>query len=180
MSNNTVAKNIFYMFFISFLMIAFISCASTDKTEPQKQDNAVEKKEEKTSQPANNKNVTDAVYNKTFSDINDFILRLNQIIGDSKFDEWKKHLTKGYIDYYSNTENLRQISENPTLKKYKIVLRSLRDYFTYVVVPSRSEARLDSISFVDDNNIKAYMIIDGEPAILYNLVRIDNNWKIEK
>jgi len=183
MSKITTIKNIFYPIFTSFLIILFISCASTDKTETQKQsdaDNKIEKKEEKTSQSANDKNVSEAVYNKTFSDIQDFIAKSNKIISDSNFEGWKKYLTKEYIDYYSNTENLKQISETPTLKKYKIVLRSLKDYFTYVVAPSRSEARLDSISFVDDSHVKAYMIIDGEPIILYNLVKIDNNWKIEK
>ncbi|MCL2481106.1 MAG: hypothetical protein FWF38_05300 [Spirochaetaceae bacterium] len=198
MSNITTIKNIFHIFFISFFLIAFISCTSTlDKPEPPKQnvtDNKiekvekvekVEKKEEQPPQPAatnNKQNVPDAVYNKTFSDINDFILKLNKIISDLKFEEWKKHLTQDYIDYYSNTSNLNKISENPTLKKYKIVLRSLKDYFTYVVVPSRSEASLDSISFIDDNNVKAYTIIEGDPdpVILYNLVRINNNWKIEK
>ena len=191
MDNNiTMTKNLFYIIFISFLLIAFFSCASEPQPIPQKQkpitqkqENTTppaEKKEEKPSQPANNQGVSDAVYNKTFADVQDFIAKLNKIIGDSNFEEWKKYLTQEYINYYSNPSNLREISKNDTLKKYNIVLRSLKDYFTYVVAPSRSDVTLDSISFFDDNNVKAYTIIDGEPAILYNLVKINNNWKIEK
>ncbi len=183
MINFTSIKHFFYIFFPSILLIVSISCASTDKKETPKQDDIIqaEKQETEPQQPANNgQKVSDAVYTKTFSDIEALIAKLNKIISDSNFEEWKKYLTQNYINYYSSPDNLRTVSETPTLKKYKIVLRSLKDYFSYVVVPSRSDARLDSISFVDDNNIKAYMMFDGEPIILYNLVKIDGNWKIEK
>ena len=198
MINITNTKNIFYIFFSSLLIIAFISCSSAAppakktqtpvkketpaaKSETPKQNNTQnEKKEEKKPQASNDQNVSDAVYTQTFSDIEAFIAKLNKIISQSNFDEWKRYLTQGYIDYYSNPANLKTVSETPALKKHKIVLRSLKDYFTYVVVPSRSDTHLDSISFVDNNNIKAYMIIEGEPIILYNLVKSNNNWKIEK
>ncbi|MDX9802368.1 MAG: hypothetical protein RBT69_13640, partial [Spirochaetia bacterium] len=122
--------------------------------------------------------VTEDVYSRTFSHITILIDTLNSIIRSSKFDEWKKYLTKDYIDYYSSQENLKAYNETPILKKHNIVLRSLKDYFNYVVVPSRSDVQLDDISFLDDNNIKAYMQIDGEPVVLYTLINIQGNWKI--
>ena len=193
MGNNTTIKNIFYIFFLSFLIIAFFSCSSTKKAPPSKQKNTttttttqkekpVEKIEEKPVKPApaEEKKVSEAVYNKTFSDIQDLVTKLNKIISDSNFDAWKKYLTQDYINYYSSPANLRQISENPILKKHNITLRSLKDYFTYVVVPSRSNATLDSISFVDDNHIKAYMLDGDILVILYNLLKSNNSWKIDK
>ena len=176
----TVFKRIFYIFFTSFLIIAFTSCSSN---EPIKQVEQTEQtvQIEQISHSVNNQNVTDEVYNKTFFDIQEFIEKLNTIIGNLNFTEWRTHLTQDYIIFYSNSENLRQISESSTtLKRHRIVLRTLRDYFEYVVAPSRSEVRLDSIAFVDDNNVMAYMIIDGEPFVIYNLVKINNNWKVEK
>ena len=188
MGNITTIKKIFYIFFLSFLLIAFFSCSSTKKAPPPKQKpattvqtpNTVEKKEEKPAQPSEEKKVSDAVYNQTFSDIQDLVKKLNKIISDSNFEVWKRYLTQDYINYYSSPANLKQISDNPVLKKHNIALRSLKDYFTYVVVPSRSNATLDSISFVDDNHIKAYMLDSEVLVILYNLVKINNNWKIEK
>ena len=190
MRNNTNIKNIFYFFLLCFLIIVFFSCSSTKKaptpkpkatTTTQKQ-KPVEKVEEKPvkSAPVEEKKVSEAVYNQTFSDIQEFVTKLNKIISDSNFEAWKKYLTQEYINYYSNPANLRQISENPILKKHNITLKSLKDYFTYVVVPSRSNATLDSISFVDDNHIKAYMLDGDILVILYNLVKTNNNWKIDK
>ncbi len=123
-------------------------------------------------------NVSEDVYTKTFTDIDKLIAELNKIIRDENFTEWKKYLTDEYITYYSDPDNLKVLSNTPTLKKYNIVIRSLKDYFIYVVVPSRSNVNLDDISFIDDNNIKAYMKIDGDPVVLYNLKYIDETWKI--
>ena len=47
-----------------------------------------------------------------------------------------------------------------------------------VVVPGRSSVKLDSIAFVDATHVKAITIIQGEPYILYWLVREDGTWNI--
>lgn len=122
--------------------------------------------------------ISEETYTKIFTDIEILIETLNKIIREGNFNAWKKHLTKEYIAHYSNTTNLNALNNTPTLKKYNLKIRSLKDYFIYVVVPSRSDVNLDDISFIDDNNIKAYMKIDGDPVVLYNLKYIDDTWKI--
>jgi hypothetical protein len=50
-----------------------------------------------------------------------------------------------------------------------------------VVVPSRSNAKLDEIEFLDSNRVTAYMYNMGNPEqriILYQLTNIDGVWKI--
>ena len=184
---NTVfpfSMNNFFIAFLSFSIIIAASCSTSqpngqETTVPAQESPAAEEKPEQTAATEEDEfTVTEEIYTKTFSDIESLIEKLNNIIRRSDFEEWKKYLTPEYMDYYSNQENLRAISETPTLVKYRIVLRSLRDYFNFVVVPSRSDVRLDEISFIDDNNIKAYMQIDEEPVVLYTLVKTGDNWKI--
>ncbi|MCL2295317.1 MAG: hypothetical protein FWC36_10735 [Spirochaetes bacterium] len=184
MKNITVFKNVICIFLISFLTIALTSCATKETTKTiqvqdmiQVQDTIIE---EKVSQPVNNQNVLEAVYKQTFSDVESLIADLNTIIRNENFTAWKTYLTQNYIDHFSNRDNLRQISESSdVLRRHRIVLRTLRDYFDYVVVPSRANVRLDNISFIDDNTVRAYMYVDEQPLVLYHLVRIDGNWKIE-
>ncbi len=179
MTNFTSNRRKILLFFVSItVFIIAVSCTSTQEPAPVTEPQAVQaEKQPEPAEPAKY-TVSDEIYSKTFSDIEALIEKLNQIIKASNFTEWKKYLTKEYIEFYSSQENLKLVSDTPTLKKYKIVLRSLNDYFTYVVVPSRSDVQLDDISFIDDNNVKAYMQIDGEPVVLYTLINIDGNWKI--
>ena len=173
-------KFIFCNLIIILLIItSFSACGTT--TPVVQEEPAVEETppvvEEKPAEPEGYQ-VSEEQYTKIFTDIEKLIEDLNKIIRDQDFRAWKKYLTKEYIAHYSDPANLKVISDTPTLKKYNITIRSLNDYFTYVVVPSRSDVSLDDISFIDDNNVKAYMNIDGEPVVLYNLKFIDNSWKI--
>lgn len=122
--------------------------------------------------------VSEEIYTQTFTDVEELIKRLNRIIGSSDFDRWLNYCTEDYKDYYSDSETLRELSNRPTLQKYNIRLTSLKDYFTYVVVPSRSNARLDDLVFEDNNRVKAIMIIDGQRVILYQMEKVDGQWKI--
>jgi hypothetical protein len=122
--------------------------------------------------------VSEEVFSRTFSDIEELIKKLNKIIGSSNYDSWLEYLTKEYINYYSDEETLRELSQRPILQKYNIRLTSLKDYFNYVVVPSRSDVRLDDLVFEDNNRVKAVMIIDDQRVILYQLEKVNEEWKI--
>jgi len=117
---------------------------------------------------------------KAETDIATLIDKLNKIIASKDYENWKIYLSDNYINYYSDPEVLKEKTQSPLLIKYKIVLRSLEDYFNYVVVGSRQNVKLDEIKVLDRNRIKAYMIIKDTPVIIYELVRIDNEWKIGK
>jgi len=122
--------------------------------------------------------VTEEVYNNTFAEIEALITQLNTIIRDRNFRLWRSYLTQQYIDHISNPENLRQFSETPIMRHLGIRLRNLEDFFEFVVVPSRSNARLDELVFQDDTRVTAYMFINNSRSILYQLEKINGNWKI--
>ncbi len=124
--------------------------------------------------------LNDIELKKAETDIAVLIEKLNKIIASKKYENWKLNLSDDYIKYYSDPEVLKDKSQSPLLVKYGIVLRSLEDYFNYVVVGSRQNVKLDEIKVIDRDRIKAYMYVKGTPVIIYELVRIDNEWKIGK
>lgn len=129
-------------------------------------------------EPAEVFTVTEEVYTQTFDEIGDLIKRLNKIIATTNYAEWKKYLSKSYASRFGDPAVLKEYSETPILKENKIVLKNLYDYFMWVVVPSRSNVRLDEIVFLDENQLIAYMIIENKKTILYQLEKIDGKWKI--
>ncbi|TVR59207.1 MAG: hypothetical protein EA426_08875 [Spirochaetaceae bacterium] len=123
--------------------------------------------------------VTEEVYVKTFEEVEKTIGILNEIIRDRDFEHWKRYLTQTYIDEFSDPETLRARSQSPILQRNNIVLRSLEDYFNWVVAPSRANARLDDLEFVNDDTVIAIMVVQGQPVILYQLKNTDGIWKID-
>ncbi len=122
--------------------------------------------------------VTEEVYSKTFDEIEVFIRNLNKIIRNEDYDTWLSYLSEDYIERTGDPEYLKQQSEQPLLKKSNVRLSSLRDYFTYVVVPSRTQAQLDEIEFIDESQVRAFAMIRNTKALLYLLVRENGDWKI--
>ena len=123
--------------------------------------------------------VTQEIYEKTFDDVEVLIDRLNTIIRNENFEEWNQYLTREYREHYSDPAVLREISDDLRKKyRYELRLRSLRDYFLYIVVGSREEATLDKIEFIDENHLLAYSIVNDTPVILYYLANDGEGWKI--
>jgi hypothetical protein len=115
----------------------------------------------------------------TFTDVRSLITTLNTIIQHKDYEAWTSHLTQAYIEHYSNPEVLDQLSDYPVLKRMGVKLQSLRDYFIYVVYPSRQNDRVDDIEFVGELRIKAITVgPKGDRQILYNLEKIGDTWKI--
>src|SRR6056297_860940 len=119
-------------------------------------------------------------YQETKKDLANLVQELNQIIANRNYQEWLDYLTKEYKDYYSDPKVLQEYSEAPLLQKYDIKLRSLKDYFNYVVVASRKDVRIDDIKPLSENKVRAYMNVNGEPIVVYTLEKVDNQWKITK
>jgi hypothetical protein len=123
--------------------------------------------------------VTEDLYKKTFSEIEGVITDLNKTIKAKDFDTWTKRLTPSYLKETGSADFLKRTSESPILRNDKIVLKSLKDYFLAVVVPSRSNVKLDTIDFVDQTHVKAITLIQGNPVLLYWLVKDADGWKID-
>ena len=123
--------------------------------------------------------VTEAMKSATFVDVHAFIQSLNLIIRHQDYEAWRLNLTDDYILYYSDPSILSKYSEYPVMKTKNIKLQTLKDYFTYVVYPSRQNDKVDDIEFVGENLIKALTVSPkGDRNILYMLEKHGDIWKI--
>ncbi len=123
--------------------------------------------------------VSSALKESTFFDVKTLIVGLNSIIQAKDYTSWLAVLSSEYRAYYSSPETLAKISDAAILKRQGIVLKSLQDYFIYVVYPSRQNDRVDDIEFIAPDRIRAITINPkGERLVLYNLEKIGDTWKI--
>jgi hypothetical protein len=105
--------------------------------------------------------------------------KLNAIIANKSFEEWKTYLDEAYLSTFSDPVRLKEYSANsPFLKQYNLKLKSLEDYFSYVVVPSRTNVTVDDISFLDENRVNVWAVVDNERVLLYLLKLYGKEWKI--
>jgi hypothetical protein len=118
------------------------------------------------------------VYEETKHDIFHFIENLNSIIRGKRYSIWMQYLDTEYYQYINSPDYLRGISKAEILTSRKIVLSDAYDYFIHVVVPSRSNDRVDDIEFVSENRIKAINIDNGRRFILYDLEKTQSGWQI--
>ncbi|MDR1389257.1 MAG: hypothetical protein LBJ31_04710 [Treponema sp.] len=114
------------------------------------------------------------------SEVQALILRLNGIIRARDYDAWVSYLTDDYLRVISSPENLEAVSKNSErLVQQGKVLTSSQEYFTFVVVPSRANDRVDDIQFRGKNRVTAYTIVGGGRRLrLYDLERTREGWKI--
>ena len=116
----------------------------------------------------------------SLAEIRTLVERLNAVIARKSFAEWTTHLDDDYIKTYSDPFRLREISSTPFLKQFNLKLKSLEDYFKMVVVPSRADGRdtVDDITFLDENRVEVWSVVDNEHVLLYLLKRYGKEWKI--
>ena len=141
----------------------------------------------------NPESVTEEQYETTKADIQALIGELNRIIRAQNYNEWRGHLADSYFEAISSSKFLEDKTEE-LYKRDQIVasnmgrdprrvqkklLRTPRDYFTNVVVPSRQNDRVDDIDFLSENRVVAYTVDSrGSRLILYDLELINNRWMI--
>jgi len=189
-------KNILTASLLSLFVFVFFSCQSTETTSPvepavveQKADTPKDDNPEppKEAAPSPDVVVSDEtgfevsaeVYQQTFNEMKALIEKLNGIISSKNYEKWKQYLSDSYIKTYNDQTKLKTISEqSQILADNGIVLENLKDYFEWVVVPSRSKASLDDLVFLDDSHLTAYMVIKDNRTILYQLEKIDGKWLI--
>ncbi|MCL1836817.1 MAG: hypothetical protein FWG46_04635 [Treponema sp.] len=135
--------------------------------------------------------VSQEVYDSTLAEVQRFIDNLNKTISGKDYASWRNYLSEEYFEQISSPEFLANASESPALKSKKVVLRTPSDYFMNVVVPSRANSRVDEIDFETENFVRAYFLntrtVRGEGnevrtetrrLRVYELIKIDDNWKI--
>jgi len=177
------SKNLLFMFTLAAISALVISCGSGPSSQGSGGENRGSRND--TFDP---RRVSQAHYNSTVEEVQQFIETLNQIIRSRNFEAWKASLSPEYFNEISSPENLRRISQQPAMRSRQIVLRTAEDYFLHVVVPSRQNDdaipfRVDDIEFVSRNRVKAFTITQnraGEEVRLrlYDLEKIGNSWTI--
>jgi hypothetical protein len=124
-------------------------------------------------------NISQEEFDATKADIQRLIETLNKVIQAKDFNAWLSYLTDDYIAAINSKNYLAQLSEiSPLLKSQKIILKTPEDYFTYVVVPSRINARVDDIEFDRYSHVKAFAQRGKTRLRLFELERFENRWKI--
>ena len=173
----------------------FSNCKTTQLKEPLPQDEIVERvipeevnesivaPEQKPVQeenPAVSVYATEEEKKEALFDIKELIFKLNRIVQQKDFEAWYSYLSPNFITYYSNPDVLAEISNQPTMRKYNIVLKTLKDYFLYVVYPSRQNDTVDEIEYIGYNKVKVYTIVNNVKLVLYVLEKINGTWMISR
>lgn len=123
--------------------------------------------------------ITQEEKDTAMTEISQLIQRLNGIIRAKNYNSWVSYLDPNYFAVISSPEYLARISQADVLVKQKITLKSAQDYFIHVVVPARTNDRVDDIEFISHNRVKAYTINSrGDRLRLYDLEKNGNEWKI--
>ncbi len=122
--------------------------------------------------------VSQAVFTKTFSEVEALIAELNTLIRARDYTRWTNFLSPEYTVRMSDAQVLSDLSASPILKRNERVLHSLADYFNYVVVPSRNNIKLNDLVFLSENEVEAIMIRDTKRVTVYRLININGQWKI--
>jgi hypothetical protein len=186
MSNNKLQ-----LLFILIVIIA-VSCGSNPKQEQKGEEKAITAETGaqgntvqavKPEENFNPSSVSREYYDNTMVEVRHFIEDLNHIIRTQNYNSWRAALSVEYFKEISSQENLQQISQQPAMMTRRIVLRTPEDYFSYVVVPSRANSRVDAIEFISRNRVKAFTINvnragEEQRLRLYDLEKIGNTWKI--
>ncbi len=161
------------------LLVALVSCAGGRSTRQAQTPETEPPPQPEPGAPAEPEfKVSEEVYSRTFEEIESFIRNLDRIIREQDFQTWVSHLSEEYIRTTSDPAYLKAQSEEPVLKQNHVQLASLQDYFYHVVVPSRSQAQLDKIEFLDENHVKAISVVRSTRVVLYLLAREQGSWKI--
>ena len=136
-------------------------------------------------------NVSEELYVSTMEQVQALIGQLNGIIRGRNYNAWTEHIAEDYYREMNGASFLEERTEELFRRDQMVaaaqgrptpprrILRSSRDYFEQIVVPSRSNDRVDDIQFLTDNRVRAFTIDSrGNVLILYDLELIDGNWKI--
>ena len=148
------------------------------------------KAEEKVFDPSS---ITEEKLAATKADVRALISELNSIIKARNYNAWRSHLADSYFEEISSEAFLADTTEE-LYKRDQIVatnlgrdpkrvskktLKNPRDYFDNVVVPSRSNDRMDDLDYVTETRVKAYTIDSrGNWLVLYDLELINDKWMI--
>ena len=120
--------------------------------------------------------ITKETYDQTKTEMEKIVEKLNRITATKDYTQWITFVSDEYKYEYSQAGTLKKVSEALPVKGIK--LKSLRDYFTYVFVPSRQNVRVDDIKFVSPTRVDVIMKQANVSLLVYGLENINGSWKL--
>lgn len=120
--------------------------------------------------------ITKETYDQTKTEMEKIVEKLNRITATKDYTQWTTFLSEEYKQQYSQSLTLQKVSEALPVKGIK--LKSLKDYFTYVFVPSRQNVRVDDIKFVSPTRVDVIMKQANVSLLVYGLENINGSWKL--
>lgn len=120
--------------------------------------------------------ITKETYDQTKTEMEKIVEQLNKITASKDYRQWLTFLSEDYKQQYSQALTLQKVSEALPVKGIK--LKSLKDYFIYVFVPSRQNVRVDDIKFVSPTRVDVIMKQGNVSLLVYGLENIDGTWKL--
>jgi hypothetical protein len=121
--------------------------------------------------------ITKKTFENTKTEMQVVVDKLNKITLDRDYKSWLEWLSEEYYRTYSDPVTLETVSASLPIKNIK--LRTIKDYFNYVFVPSRQNMRVDDIQFISPTRVYVIMeITPKSPAAIYILEKTDEGWKL--
>lgn len=120
--------------------------------------------------------ITKETYDQTKTEMEKVVEQLNRITASKDYTKWLSFLSDEFQRQYSKAATLQTVSEALPVKGIK--LKSLKDYFTYVFVPSRQNIRVDDIKFVSPTRVNVIMKQGNVSLLIYAIENIDGKWKL--
>lgn len=124
-----------------------------------------------------NVTITKQAFKQTKTEIELVVVDLNKITYEKDYTRWLTYLSDEYKSTFSDPAGLEKVSKSLPTKGIK--LKNLKDYFTYVFVPSRQNMRVDDIQFVSPTRVYVIMeLMKDSPAAIYILENMGGKWKL--
>jgi hypothetical protein len=120
--------------------------------------------------------ITQEEFDTAKADIQKLVEELNRIIRAQNYNTWLTYLSVEYRNRINSRDFWNEINTYPGVR---VRINSARDYFNYVVVPSRTNDHVDDIEFISQREVRAYTLGNqGQRLVLYDLEYINNRWMI--
>jgi len=182
-----------FEWYLLLLLAMLVACKSAPSTNefPSGEPPVTEQAHTEEEPSSDSITVTQEMYDYTLEDVKHFVDGLNSLIQNKNYDGWKDALSDELFAHISSPEFLTNASESTLLRSRKIVLKTPNDYFLQVVVPARSNSKVDAIEFIATDRVKVYYMEErvrkGENNTsttevrrlrLYELIKDEDTWKI--
>jgi hypothetical protein len=125
------------------------------KTDPPPAAPAVEEEPVESFNPAA---VSQEVHDSTKQEIEEVVRQLNVVNRNRNYRTWLTWMDEEYVKEIGDPGFLEAQSQSPRLVQQRIVLKNLQDYFLYVFIPSRQNARVDDIEFISPHKVRVITI----------------------